>query len=186
MSASALDVERPVSSLGFDSLMAIELKNRVEADLGIVMPIVQFLQGPSVAQLTALLLHELEAPAADAPPSSGVNSGVRRHGDGEALRVESATPPTDETWEKRRDMTGTEILAALSEQNIEVWVEGERLRFRAPAGALTPALRAMLTKKKEEVLHLLRRQGCTSRAYPLSYSQRAMWFLIRRGRRASR
>ena len=100
MSASALDLGRSVSSFGFDSLMAIELKNRVEADLGIVMPIVQFLQGPSVAQLTALLLHELEAPAADAPPSSGVNSGVRRHGDGEALRVESATPPTDETWEE--------------------------------------------------------------------------------------
>ena len=78
-------------------------------------------------------------------------------------------------------MTGTEILAALSEQNIEVWVEGERLRFRAPAGAVTPALRAMLTEKKEEVLHLLRRQGCTSRAYTLSYSQRAMWFLHQTG-----
>jgi acyl transferase domain-containing protein/acyl carrier protein len=52
LAADRLDTSLPLSSLGFDSLMAVQLKNRVESDLGVVIPMVQFLQGPSVDQLT--------------------------------------------------------------------------------------------------------------------------------------
>ena len=44
--------------LGFDSLMAVELRTRVEADLGITLPLVDLLQGPSVAQLGGRLLEQ--------------------------------------------------------------------------------------------------------------------------------
>ena len=47
-SASRLDVEQPISNLGLDSLMAVELKNRIAVDLGVNVPMVKFLQGPSV------------------------------------------------------------------------------------------------------------------------------------------
>jgi len=62
-----LDVQQPLQNLGFDSLMAVELKNRVEADLGVVLPIVNFLQGPSVIQLARHLLDQLTAGPSASP-----------------------------------------------------------------------------------------------------------------------
>jgi acyl transferase domain-containing protein/NADPH:quinone reductase-like Zn-dependent oxidoreductase/acyl carrier protein len=49
---AALDADTPLSALGFDSLMAVQFKNRVEAELGLELPLVQLLQGPTVSQLT--------------------------------------------------------------------------------------------------------------------------------------
>jgi myxalamid-type polyketide synthase MxaE and MxaD len=57
--ASKLDVRQPINTLGIDSLMAIELRTRVQKDLGVVAPIADVLQGPSIAQLAALLLQQL-------------------------------------------------------------------------------------------------------------------------------
>jgi myxalamid-type polyketide synthase MxaC len=47
-----LDITSPLSSYGLDSLMAVQLKSRLEADLGVVLPIILFLHGPSVEELT--------------------------------------------------------------------------------------------------------------------------------------
>jgi phthiocerol/phenolphthiocerol synthesis type-I polyketide synthase D len=58
-----LDVQQPLTNLGLDSLMAIELKNKVEIDLGITLSMVMFLQGPSIAQLTAQVLSQIESDA---------------------------------------------------------------------------------------------------------------------------
>ncbi|MBV9791263.1 MAG: SDR family NAD(P)-dependent oxidoreductase, partial [Chloroflexi bacterium] len=66
-----LDVEQPLNTLGLDSLMAVELKNGIEASLRVSLPMVTFLQGPSIAQLTDEILDRLgdAAPiAASAPP----------------------------------------------------------------------------------------------------------------------
>jgi acyl carrier protein len=57
--AAALDVEQPLNNLGLDSLMAIELKNRIEADLGVTVSMVKFLEGPSVRGLAAFLARQL-------------------------------------------------------------------------------------------------------------------------------
>jgi acyl carrier protein len=57
--ASELDVEQPLNNLGIDSLMAIELKNRIEADLGATVPMVKFLEGPSVRDLAGFLSEQL-------------------------------------------------------------------------------------------------------------------------------
>lgn len=48
---------------------------------------------------------------------------------------------------------------SLLQQGIEVWAEGEHLRYRAPRGVLTPDLRAELAKRKTEILDLLRQRG---------------------------
>ena len=63
-----LDAEAPLSSFGFDSLMAVQLKNRIEADLGLVIPMIQFLQGPSVEQLVPTLLEAADGSMAGAGP----------------------------------------------------------------------------------------------------------------------
>jgi hypothetical protein len=46
-----------------------------------------------------------------------------------------------------------EILQAAHEAGIVLTVDGDRLRFRAPAGALTPELRAALEELKPDLLY---------------------------------
>ena len=68
-----LDPERRLHSFGIDSLMAIEVKNRTERDLGSGVPVVRFLEGPSVRELAHELFGSLkdEAPASPALPLPG-------------------------------------------------------------------------------------------------------------------
>jgi hypothetical protein len=46
-----------------------------------------------------------------------------------------------------------ETLQAAHDAGIVLTVDGDRLRFRAPAGALTPELRAALEELKPELLY---------------------------------
>jgi acyl carrier protein len=63
LGADKLDTAAPLSSLGFDSLMAVQLKNRIETDLSVLVPMVQFIQGPSVDQLAPVVLALVTAAA---------------------------------------------------------------------------------------------------------------------------
>ena len=80
VSTSRLDVQQPLSNLGLDSLMAVELKNRIAVDLGVNMPMVKFLQGPSVEQAAAQILDQLtaEVSSGSAAPAP---AAVQRHSD---------------------------------------------------------------------------------------------------------
>ena len=72
-SVSKVDVHQPLTKLGIDSLMAVELKNLVEIDLEMTLPVTVLLQGPSLAQLSARLTSQLDAmapPTSAAPPVS--------------------------------------------------------------------------------------------------------------------
>jgi amino acid adenylation domain-containing protein len=61
-----IDVHAPVSSLGFDSIMALELKNTTEALLGLNVPVSALLEGQSIAQLAKALAGQLASdPATD-------------------------------------------------------------------------------------------------------------------------
>ncbi|HEX8651125.1 MAG TPA: non-ribosomal peptide synthase/polyketide synthase [Pyrinomonadaceae bacterium] len=55
-----IDINRPIACYGLDSLMAIELMYGIEASLGVTLPMVNFLQSPSVAQLAAQAMARLE------------------------------------------------------------------------------------------------------------------------------
>jgi phthiocerol/phenolphthiocerol synthesis type-I polyketide synthase C len=81
MASSQLDVESPLHQLGVDSLVAVELRAQIERDLGIVVPVVRLLDGPSVTGLAGWLVERLSpanaepAPAVtdDAPAVNGGN-----------------------------------------------------------------------------------------------------------------
>lgn len=60
ISPSRLDSRRPLNDLGIDSLMAAELKTRVERELGIAVSIVQLLENPSLVDFAAALLGQIE------------------------------------------------------------------------------------------------------------------------------
>jgi acyl carrier protein len=69
-SPSKVDLYQPINKLGIDSLMAVELKNRIEMDLETAVPVVVLLKGPTLAELAATLLEQLGGACAPstAPP----------------------------------------------------------------------------------------------------------------------
>ena len=56
-------------------------------------------------------------------------------------------------------MTGAEILTYLQLQGVELWVEGDHLRYRAPKGLMTPLLLSALTSNKQEIVAALRQDN---------------------------
>jgi amino acid adenylation domain-containing protein len=52
--------EQPISALGLDSLMAVELQHALETELGVVVSMVSFLQDQTVDQLAADILDTLD------------------------------------------------------------------------------------------------------------------------------
>lgn len=57
-------------------------------------------------------------------------------------------------------------LQQLIQQGVELWVEGEHLRIRAPQGILTPELRAELTTRKAELVTYLQNVHQSSSSLP--------------------
>ena len=68
--AAALDLEIPLSTLGFDSLMAVQIRNSIQVDLGLALPLVRLLQGPTIAQLADDVAAGLDVPAAAPAPTA--------------------------------------------------------------------------------------------------------------------
>jgi acyl carrier protein len=64
---SRIDSDQPLVTMGIDSLMAVELKNRVERDLGIVMPLLQLIKGPSLSELAQSIVASLSGRTGSSP-----------------------------------------------------------------------------------------------------------------------
>jgi natural product biosynthesis luciferase-like monooxygenase protein len=58
--AASIQDATPFTELGVDSLIAVEMKNRIQQETGIDVPLVQLLEGPSVASLTDILLAAIK------------------------------------------------------------------------------------------------------------------------------
>jgi acyl carrier protein len=56
---SRLDPRRPLVQLGLDSLMGVELRNRIETDLGVAIPLTRLFRDSSVARLGSEILEQL-------------------------------------------------------------------------------------------------------------------------------
>jgi len=84
-----VDPDRPLDTLGLDSLMAIELKSGVEADLGTALPLTSLLQGPTIAQLADQALAQLE----DAPTPALIAAAPGPEPDPAAAQAAVATHP---------------------------------------------------------------------------------------------
>jgi len=87
-------------------------------------------------------------------------------------------------------VTTSRFLPHLRSLGVRLWADGDRLRYRAPKGTLTPSLRTKLTERKAEILTFLRdaeaavcsppprvRSVSRKEELPLSFAQERLWFL---------
>jgi hybrid polyketide synthase/nonribosomal peptide synthetase FtdB len=77
VAASELDFQRPLYSFGLDSLMAVELTNRLRADLGVSLQVVELLEGSNLSELAANVLNHLSK-GADDPHSDRVSNVLKK------------------------------------------------------------------------------------------------------------
>lgn len=63
----SIDITRPLNDLGLDSLMAVNLVNRLDSKLGVRLPLARVIQGPSLRQLVSEIEPQLAALAASSP-----------------------------------------------------------------------------------------------------------------------
>jgi NAD(P)-dependent dehydrogenase (short-subunit alcohol dehydrogenase family)/acyl carrier protein len=82
-SPDRLDVEKPLLNLGIDSLMAVELRNWIEQELRINVPIMELMRSSSLARLTDLLLEQC---------ANGSTNGVAH----DELKLSAEPVPTEE------------------------------------------------------------------------------------------
>ncbi|MCP4659942.1 MAG: amino acid adenylation domain-containing protein, partial [bacterium] len=89
-------------------------------------------------------------------------------------------------------MSTVQLIAHLHQADVELWAEGDQLRFSAPKGALSPELRDELAKRKGELLSFLRQTTTAAAAGApplepvprtaapsLSFAQERLWFFDR-------
>jgi non-ribosomal peptide synthetase component F len=85
-------------------------------------------------------------------------------------------------------MKTIELLARLRGLDVKLWTEADRLRYSAPDGVITPALRAELAEHKTDILAFLRRAEAAVKPAapailpvsrngeaPLSFAQQRLW-----------
>jgi hypothetical protein len=53
-------------------------------------------------------------------------------------------------------LSATELMSELGRRGVILYLDGDRLRFRAPAGALMPELRAAVNKQRSAIVERLR------------------------------
>ncbi|MGJ5672512.1 MAG: amino acid adenylation domain-containing protein [Nostochopsis sp.] len=74
-------------------------------------------------------------------------------------------------------MNLTELLENLSAKNVELWVDGNKLRCRSLEHSLTPELLRQIKQSEPEIIQILSQSTDRSATYPLSHGQKALWFL---------
>ena len=118
LSPSRLDVQRPFNSLGLDSLAALELKNWIEEELQVQVPITAFLQEPGIAQFAAQLLEQLaQTPSSQSmlplliEPQSASERGNDRNG-----TISEISPQKAEQLLTQLDQLSDEEITALLDQ----------------------------------------------------------------------
>ena len=101
-SPDRIDLDRPLTELGTDSLTAVELSTALKLDFGVELPLVRILQGISTRRLVALVLESLHfdsgvpsvEPVNEPAPAvvAAHDSGAPSDGESQTACVEASAP----------------------------------------------------------------------------------------------
>jgi NADPH:quinone reductase-like Zn-dependent oxidoreductase/aryl carrier-like protein len=105
--------DQPLIELGMDSLMTIELKNKIEKETGLSLPTVILMRGPSIEALTELLLQQLSAPQPSAMTSEPTEQ-IQPAAHQERAPVEGTLPDISALSEKELDA----MLSTLADEKV--------------------------------------------------------------------
>ena len=96
-SPDRLDDDTPLLQLGIDSLMAVELRNWLEGELRVDLPIVELMRSPSLAGLAELFAQRLSTSASAAPRQAGRDDIAVQPANGQsgAVGYSGGDPPND-------------------------------------------------------------------------------------------
>jgi len=64
-------------------------------------------------------------------------------------------------------MSAVELLAVLHERGIEVFRDGDKLRYRSPAGAIDDGLRRTVQEHRDELLEIIAVAETVKRLFPV-------------------
>jgi polyketide synthase 12/epothilone polyketide synthase D len=119
-SIDQLDRDKPLLNLGIDSLMAVELRNWVEQELHVSVPIMELMRSPSLARLTDELLVQLNHPEGS-EAAEPVSSGQAAHTSKNGHSTKSLADKPEELLARIEELPGEEVDALLgallAEQN---------------------------------------------------------------------
>jgi acyl carrier protein len=96
----AVPLDRALEQLGFDSLQATELKNRIRRDLDVEIPVVRFLGAATIATIADTMMERLTI--ASAPPSVP------------AVEARTASPPLGRPAETKSILDGLNGMSGAS------------------------------------------------------------------------
>ncbi len=71
MDPASLDLQQPLSNFGLDSIMTVELRDRIDAEWQVRVPLVEFFREPTIARLSSTMLEQLRSlnPAQQSSPT---------------------------------------------------------------------------------------------------------------------
>ena len=124
-----VETDRPLTEMGLDSLIAVELMTMLKNELGVELAAVQLLEGVSVERLAEMALEGLpSAPPATAPPVDSHEPEVRAAAavdpnPPEVAAVEDSPPPEEAPGPASAGGSGVDY----STLDYEHWSRGQRL-----------------------------------------------------------
>jgi acyl carrier protein len=68
--ADKVDRHKPLSELGIDSLVGLELQSSINARLGMQISVLQLMKGGNIEEIAALLLQKMQALGVSDSPSA--------------------------------------------------------------------------------------------------------------------
>jgi acyl transferase domain-containing protein/NADPH:quinone reductase-like Zn-dependent oxidoreductase/acyl carrier protein len=102
ISPAKLDPDQSMLTLGLDSLMAVEMRNRVQMEMGVDIPPVKFMEGVSITDLAAFVAERLavQHPSATRPTGQAAPASDGR-ADAEAAAEDVLDRLSDEEVDQR-------------------------------------------------------------------------------------
>jgi polyketide synthase 12/epothilone polyketide synthase D len=112
-SADQLDRDKPLLNLGIDSLMAVELRNWVEQELRVTLPIMELMRSPSLTRLADELLAQLDHPE-ETEAAESVSNGQAAHTSKNGHSGQTLAEKPEELLARIDELPGEEVDALLN------------------------------------------------------------------------